>query len=91
MIRRLLVAVPALAVGTAAAHTVQPALLPAPTRPPARCRAPGCGKPVHFDNLVDGYGPECARQRGLTVTTPRIRCDEQTGPDLFDSAREDQS
>ncbi len=59
--------------------------LPVPELP--RCAR--CGHRVPTGKLVDGrYGEDCAEKLGLTVATPRVRADPQTGPDLFTSLDE---
>lgn len=54
-------------------------------RPPRR-RCRNCRRWVYVDNLVDGYGPECAAARGLVVRRWRLRTPHtapQFGDDLF--------
>ncbi|MEV2239499.1 hypothetical protein [Micromonospora sp. NPDC049891] len=55
-----------------------------PGHPPAYCR--GCHRPIPVGPVIDGYGIECARQRGLTPpTSPRMPdILPQDGPSLFD-------
>ena len=55
-----------------------PAPVPVVRRPCLRC-----GVPTRVDRAVSGYGPDCAERLGLTVATPRLRVEAQTGPDLF--------
>lgn len=48
-----------------------------------------CSRLTAVESLVLGFGPDCAQRLGLTVPKPRIRAGGQDGPDLFDTADED--
>lgn len=48
------------------------------TRP---CRNPTCRRPVQVGRAIQGYGWQCAVERGLVGSTVDIG---QEGPDLFD-------
>lgn len=48
-----------------------------------------CGKRARVDRMVHGLGSTCAARAGLIVAAPRLRVAGQSGPDLFDSADED--
>lgn len=66
------------------------ALIPAP--PVVRCRNPDCRK-VCRNGTTDGYGPKCARDRGLLPPrAPRpakpVRAMVDDGPDLLDLIEE---
>ena len=64
-------------------------LLPGPVpRPARRVKCRRCGHPVAAGRDINGYGEDCAAILGLTVATPRVRADPQTGPDLFTTAPE---
>jgi hypothetical protein len=58
-------------------------MFPHPT-PIATKRCLKCGTPARVDRMTGGYGSRCAEELGLTVTTPRLRTDAQTGADLLD-------
>lgn len=50
---------------------------------PARKPCARCGHPTRVDRMVHGFGVDCAAKLGLIVATPRLRVDDQTGPDLL--------
>jgi hypothetical protein len=58
-------------------------MFPDPT-PIPRARCEDCGTLARVDRMVHGLGSKCARDAGLIVSTPRLRTDAQTGPDLLD-------
>lgn len=62
-------------------------MFPVPT-PVERRRCRECGHWARIDRMTDGAGSDCAVRLGLIVSTPRVRTDPQTGPDLFDAAEE---
>lgn len=63
---------------------------PAPPARPGRRRAPcrACGTWAYVENMIDGYGEDCAARRGLTVRRHRLPARPQNGPDLLTHLQE---
>ncbi len=58
-----------------------------PGRRQARCRA--CRTLAYVENMIDGYGEDCAARRGLITRRHRLPARAQDGPDLLTHLQEE--